>query len=48
LQRRGYVSHARDVFTQVLRSAEGAPRHYVKMQREWIDIARANTAPLPK
>jgi hypothetical protein len=45
LKRCGYASHARDIFNQILRSADGAPRHYIKMQREWIDIARANTAP---
>jgi hypothetical protein len=42
LQRSGYVSHARDMFTQVLRSVEGAPGHYVKYNREWVDIARSN------
>jgi hypothetical protein len=30
------------MFNQVLRSVDGAPYHYVKFNREWVDIARSN------
>jgi hypothetical protein len=43
LKRAGYTSHAHDMFNQVLRSVDGAPRHYVKANQEWTDIARSNT-----
>lgn len=42
LKREGHMSHARDIFNQVLRSVDGAPRHYIKAQQEWIDVARQN------
>jgi len=40
LQRTGAVSEAREMFTQVMKSLDGAPRHYRREQREWGDIAK--------
>ena len=40
LQRTGAISEAHAIFTQVLKSLDGAPRHYRREQREWGDIAK--------
>ncbi|MBV9043585.1 MAG: tetratricopeptide repeat protein [Alphaproteobacteria bacterium] len=40
LLKTGNTTEAREVFTQVLKSLEGAPPRYQKAQKEWGDIAR--------
>lgn len=44
LKRAGHSERAANVFHEVLRSVDGAPRHYVRAQREWVGIAKANAA----
>jgi hypothetical protein len=41
LDKTGEHGRAADVFGEVLKSLEGAPRHYRNAQKEWRDIARA-------
>lgn len=41
LSRTGAVEEARAYFQEILKSLDGAPRHYRRAQREWADIARA-------
>ncbi len=41
LQRTGAEDRAREVFMQVLKSMEGAPKHYRAAQKEWGALARA-------
>ncbi|HKE45291.1 MAG TPA: tetratricopeptide repeat protein [Steroidobacteraceae bacterium] len=40
LKRRGDAEGARRVFNELLESAQLAPAHYRKAQREWLDLAR--------
>jgi hypothetical protein len=40
LDKTGAREEARNIFAQVLKSLDGAPRHYRKAQKEWSDIAR--------
>lgn len=40
LKRAGHSGRARDMFNEVLKSVDGAPKHYVQSQQEWSDIAR--------
>ncbi len=40
LKRRGESEPARKVFQELLDSAQLAPAHYRKVQREWLDLAR--------
>ena len=41
LDKTGARDRAREVFAQVLKSLDGAPRHYRAAQREWGALARA-------
>lgn len=41
LQKLGAVDEARAVFLEIVKSLDGAPRHYRRAQKEWGDIARA-------
>jgi len=43
LQKMGQEAEARTLFADILKSLDGAPRHYRRAQREWGDIARAAT-----
>lgn len=45
LKRTGDPEGARKVLTELLEQAERAPRHYRKMQREWLDAARRELGP---
>ena len=40
LNRRGESEPARKVFQELLDSAQLAPAHHRKVQREWLDLAR--------
>ena len=42
LRKVGRLAEARRLFEEILRAQSLAPRHYIKAQREWIDVARAN------
>ena len=44
LRKVGKATEARALFEEIARSQKLAPKHYVKAQREWIDIARTNLA----
>jgi hypothetical protein len=44
LKRMGRVEQAKTVFAEVLRRARHAPKHYRRLQREWIDLAGANVS----
>ena len=44
LRKVGKAAEARALFEEIARSQRLAPKHYVKAQREWIDIARTNLA----
>jgi hypothetical protein len=44
LDRVGETAAAGTVYQQVVKSLDGAPRHYRKAQKEWGDIARRNLA----
>lgn len=44
LKRMGRHEQAKAVFADVLRRARHSPKHYQRMQREWIDLAGANVA----
>jgi hypothetical protein len=41
LQKLGATDEARTVFLEIVKSLDGAPRHYRRAQKEWGDIARA-------
>jgi hypothetical protein len=41
LQKTGATAEAREIFQQILKSLDGAPRHYRRAQKEWGDIAKA-------
>jgi hypothetical protein len=41
LQKTGAIDEARTVFREIVKSLDGAPRHYRRAQKEWGDIARA-------
>jgi len=41
LQKTGAQDEARALFAEILKSLDGAPRHYRRAQKEWGDIARA-------
>jgi hypothetical protein len=40
LGKTGARQEAANIYAQVLKSIDGAPRHYRKAQREWVDAAR--------
>jgi hypothetical protein len=42
LTQRGELSQAKTLWREILDSAELAPPHYRKAQRQWLDIAREN------
>jgi hypothetical protein len=42
LQKEGRVDDARGLFEQVVKSVEGAPKHYRKAQHDWFQVARRN------
>jgi hypothetical protein len=42
----GATEQSRDVFREILKLLDGAPRHYRREQKEWGDIARQNLATL--
>jgi hypothetical protein len=42
LKRMGRQAQAQSVFAEILRRARHAPRHYRRIEREWIDAATAN------
>ncbi|MBP6750159.1 MAG: hypothetical protein KA144_11005, partial [Xanthomonadaceae bacterium] len=44
LKRDGQTEKAAQVFAEVLKRAKVAPSYYQREQREWIDIARRETA----
>jgi hypothetical protein len=44
LRKVGKAAEARALFEEIARAQKLAPSHYVKAQREWIDIARTNLA----
>ena len=44
LRKVGKAAEARTLFEEIARAQKLAPAHYVKAQREWIDIARTNLA----
>src|SRR5882724_9770115 len=44
LRKVGKTAEARTLFEEIARAQKLAPKHYVKAQREWIDIARTNLA----
>jgi len=41
LQKTGHTDEAREVFSEILKSLNGAPGHYRRAQKEWGNIARA-------
>ncbi|HKD23671.1 MAG TPA: hypothetical protein VKB71_16765, partial [Rhizomicrobium sp.] len=41
LQKLGRNDEARPHFQEIVKSLDGAPRHYRQAQKEWGDIARA-------
>ncbi|MGB8365986.1 MAG: tetratricopeptide repeat protein [Rhizomicrobium sp.] len=41
LKKTGAEDEARSLFAEILKSLDGAPRHYRRAQQEWGDIARA-------
>lgn len=41
LDKTGEHERARNIFSEVVKSVDGAPRHYRKAQKQWHDIARA-------
>jgi hypothetical protein len=41
LQKMGVADQARAQFAEIVKSLDGAPRHYRRAQKEWGDIARA-------
>ena len=41
LQKLGHQGEARELFLEIVKSLDGAPRHYRRAQKEWGDIARA-------
>lgn len=44
LQKTGNTERAYSFFAEIVKTMEGAPRHYRAAQREWADIARRNLA----
>lgn len=42
LKKVGRTAEARALFEEILKLMDGAPRHYIRAQREWRDIARQN------
>jgi hypothetical protein len=42
LRKVGRLADARLLFEEVVRAQKLAPTHYIRAQREWIDLARAN------
>jgi len=42
LRKVGRLTEARALFEEIVRAQKLAPTRYVKAQREWIDVARAN------
>jgi hypothetical protein len=45
LKRRGDSAKAGEVLNELLEQSQRAPRHYRKMQREWLDAARKELEP---
>jgi hypothetical protein len=41
LQKTGRTADARELFSEIVKSLDGAPRHYRRAQKEWGDIAKA-------
>jgi hypothetical protein len=46
LRKVGRLAEARGLFEQIVRVEKLAPARYIKAQREWIDVARANLEPV--
>ncbi|MGH8264736.1 MAG: tetratricopeptide repeat protein [Steroidobacterales bacterium] len=44
LKRRGDEAKAKEVLAALLEQSQRAPRHYRRMQREWLDMARRELA----
>jgi len=42
LQKLGRPEEARQVFETVLKSVDGAPKHYQRNQRDWLQVAKRN------
>jgi hypothetical protein len=42
LQKEGRVQEARAIFEEVVKSVEGAPKHYRRAQHDWLSVARRN------
>ena len=42
LQKEGRVDDARSLFEQVVKSVDGAPKHYRRAQHDWLQVARRN------
>lgn len=42
LQKLGRVGEARALFESVVKSVDGAPKHYKRMQSDWLNVARRN------
>jgi len=40
LKRRGEEAKAQEVLKTLIEQSQRAPRHYRRMQREWLDAAR--------
>lgn len=45
LKKTGQHDKARELFSEVIKRANVAPRHYQREQREWIDLARRELEP---
>ena len=43
----GQTARAAEAFDAILRDARLAPKHFQKAQREWIDLAKKESAPAP-
>lgn len=44
LEKNGQAEKAREIFAEIVKLSEGAPRHYRQAQREWIETARRHLA----
>jgi hypothetical protein len=44
LQKTGATQQAHEIFRAIVRSGERGPKHYLRAQREWLEVARRNLA----